>query len=118
MTESLGRIVTKAILPVADLEAAIDFYRRIGFDVASYDDGYAWVRHRGDEILHLRTVPDLDVDANRTSAYLHVEDADAWHAATAEHAEEVGPVADMPWGMREFAVTDPSGNLLRFGHNL
>jgi uncharacterized glyoxalase superfamily protein PhnB len=25
------------------------------------------------------------------------------------------PIKDTPWGMREFAVVDPSGNLLRIG---
>ena len=25
---------------------------------------------------------------------------------------------DEPWGMREFTVVDPSGNLLRIGHDL
>jgi len=27
-------------------------------------------------------------------------------------------VADKPWGMREFAVVDPDGNLLRIGQAL
>jgi hypothetical protein len=25
---------------------------------------------------------------------------------------------DQPWGMREFALVDPSGNLVRVGHDL
>jgi hypothetical protein len=25
---------------------------------------------------------------------------------------------DEPWGMREFTLTDPSGNLVRVGHEL
>ena len=28
------------------------------------------------------------------------------------------PPADQPWGMREFALVDPSGNLVRIGHDL
>jgi uncharacterized glyoxalase superfamily protein PhnB len=27
----------------------------------------------------------------------------------------VTPLVDQPWGMREFALTDPSGNRLRIG---
>lgn len=41
MSEGLGHVVPKPILPVADLSTAIDFYRQVGFDAASYDDGYA-----------------------------------------------------------------------------
>ena len=118
MSEGLGHVVPKPILPVADMEAAIGFYRQVGFDVASYDDGYAWVRHRGEEVVHLRNVPDLDTAANRSSAYLHVHDANAWHEAMGAMGATIGPVADMAWGMREFSFTDPSGNLIRVGQNL
>jgi len=27
------------------------------------------------------------------------------------------PIVDRPWGMREFYIHDPHGNLLRFGRN-
>lgn len=118
MSDQLGHAAPKPILPVADLDAAIEFYRRIGFDVASYDDGYAWVRHRGEEALHLRFVPDLDVAANRASAYLHVQNVDGWYDLATSMGEAIDPVADMPWGMREFAFTDPSGNLVRVGQNV
>jgi hypothetical protein len=30
----------------------------------------------------------------------------------------MNPPRDEPWGMREFTVVDPSGNLLRIGHDL
>jgi uncharacterized glyoxalase superfamily protein PhnB len=30
----------------------------------------------------------------------------------------VGEIAEQPWGMREFALTDPSGNRLRFGRGV
>ncbi len=118
MSELLGRIDPKPILPVADMPTTIAFYRRIGLDVASFDPTYAWVRHRGDEVLHLRAVDGLDVAANRASAFLHVRDADAWHVVASSSGEVVGPIEDMPWGMREFALTDPSGNLVRIGHNI
>ncbi len=118
MSEQLGHIVPKPILPVADMAAAIDFYRSVGFDVASYDEGYAWVRHRGEEVLHLAGVPDLDVESNHAAAYLHVQNADAWHEVAAAMGAAVGEIADRPWGMREFAFTDPSRNLVRIGHNL
>lgn len=109
----------KPILPVDDLAAVSDFYRRLGFEVDSYDDGYAWVKHCGWEYLHLRRVD--SVDGNEASAYVHVDDADTWLTAllaASDGSVEIGPIADMPWGMREFSFTDPSGNLVRFGHNL
>jgi catechol 2,3-dioxygenase-like lactoylglutathione lyase family enzyme len=103
-----------AVLPVTEMEPCISFYRSIGFEVVSYDEGYAWVSHLGHELLHLRHVPDLAVGMNEAACYLHVSDADAFHSALPDGLD-AGPIADQPWGMREFALTDPSGNTIRIG---
>ncbi len=112
------RIVTKIIFPVADMDGALSFYRSLGFDVESFDGGYAWVRHRGEEILHLALVAELRPADNHAAGYFHVQDVDEWHDAWSAAGVEVGPLIDHPWQMREFAMTDPSGNLLRVGQNL
>jgi catechol 2,3-dioxygenase-like lactoylglutathione lyase family enzyme len=109
---------TKIIFPVADMPAAVEFYRRLGFEVVQYDAGYAWVRHEGSEILHLSAVGGLDVDANHAGGYFHVKDVDRWHAVVKQAIDSLEQVGDRPWGMREFSFQDPSGNLLRFGQNL
>lgn len=99
------------------MRIAATFYESIGFVVERYDDDYAWVKHDGFEFLHLAT---SDAGAAAGGAYVHVDDADRWHvamSATAGNAA-VGPVADQPWAMREFAVVDPDGNRVRFGTNL
>jgi catechol 2,3-dioxygenase-like lactoylglutathione lyase family enzyme len=112
-----GRIVAKVVFPVADLGVAASFYERLGFAVERYDDAYAWVRHAGDELLHLAVVPDLDRAANHAAGYLHVASVDSWHAGWSAAGASPGPVVDTPWGMREFRICDPDGNLLRVGQN-
>ena len=110
------RPTTNPILPVDDMPAATAFYERLGFEVHAYDEGYAWVKHCGWEWFHLRRVD--SVDGNQASAYLHVEDAEAWRTgmATASNGEiELGPLSDTPWGKREFSMTDPDGNHIRVG---
>ena len=109
------RVVTKIVFPVGDLDVAAGFYADLGFEVERYDDGYAWVRHGGEEILHLRRVVGLDEAANSACGYVHVQDVAGWHRALGAAASEL---VDQPWDMREFSVTDPSGNLIRFGQNL
>ncbi len=104
------------ILPVADMAAAGAFYRALGFEVAAHDNEYALVLRGGREIFHLRLAADLAPPANPAALYLHVDDADAWHARW-RSAAELTDVADQPWGMREFALRDPSGNLIRVGCN-
>ncbi len=111
-------IVTKIIFPVAEMATAVEFYRRLGFEVMAYDETYAWVRHDGGELLHLSLEPDTQRNANRAAGYFHVQDVDAWHEAWTAAGVELGPVGDRPWQMREFALRDPSGNLIRIGQNL
>ncbi|CAN5834609.1 N/A [soil metagenome] len=111
------RVVAKPILPVADMERAVGFYRQLGFEVEAYDPGYNIVSHSGEEILHLRVVEDLNPASNAASVYFHVQDVDAVHAEWASDGVATDGVVDQPWGMREFTVTDPAGNLIRVGQN-
>lgn len=99
---------------------SIAFYRSLGFVVDSYDEGYAWVKNCGWEVLHLVAANDLLPGSADGGAYVHVGDAREWRMAMSAAAPDVtiGEVADQPWSMREFAVIDPSGNTVRFGQNL
>jgi len=115
------RPTVNPVLPVPDMLEAIEFYRRLGFEVEPFDDGYAWVRAWGWEFFRLAFVPSLEPGASAASAYVHVTDADEWHVAMTAAAGDVvvvGGVVDQPWGMREFAVADPAGNVVRFGRTL
>jgi predicted enzyme related to lactoylglutathione lyase len=111
------RIVAKTILPVVDMDDAMAFYERLGFEVRRYDAGYAWMVHVGSEVLHLAIALELQPRANEAAVYFHVQDADAWHAAWSDVGIDLTPIQDEPWGMREFSLTDPSGNRLRVGQN-
>ena len=80
---------------------------------------YAWVRHCGWEWFHLRRVD--STAASEASAYLHVDDVDSWFRAMSDASAgtiAIGAPIDTRWGMREFDVRDPWGNLLRIGSNL
>jgi catechol 2,3-dioxygenase-like lactoylglutathione lyase family enzyme len=111
-------IVTKIIFPVDDLGRAAAFYRDLGFEVEAWDESYAWVSNGGSELLHLARADRFDPGANRAAGYLHVQDAAAWHRAWMGAGVEVTDLVEQPWGMREFSLRDPAGNLLRVGQNL
>ncbi len=112
-----GRVVATPILEVPDLVAATGFYRDVGFEVTAYDDGYAFVCVHGEEVMHLRLGPSATRHDDQR-AYLHVADAAAWHVAMRERSAPVTALEDEPWGMREFALRDPFGNVVRIGQNL
>jgi catechol 2,3-dioxygenase-like lactoylglutathione lyase family enzyme len=105
------------IFPVRDMEEARQFWLRAGVEVELYDAGYAFVLFGGVEIAHLALHADLDSASNAAACYVHVDDAHAWHARWQETGLPVTAVQVQPWGMVEFQVRDPSGNLLRVGRN-
>ena len=107
------------ILPVRDLAAALDHYRRLGFRVSPYDDGYGYAV-RGSADLHLAVRAGLDPRRNASAVYLYVDDAEAlyaeWRAAGVDG--QFFEPHDTEYGLREGAHIDRDGNLLRFGSRL
>ena len=56
--------------------------------------------------------------AGTWDAYIHVTDLEALHAEfEARGAPITRPIEDTVYGMREFEVTDPDGNVLCFGED-
>ena len=104
------------IFKVADLTAALEHYRTLGFAVRAYDDGdgYGFASRNGVN-LHL-TINDSQPDAEG-ALYLEVDDADAVYAMWSQPDVKGVTVvpADMDWGMHEGSHTDPDGNVIRFG---
>ncbi|MBB4594359.1 catechol 2,3-dioxygenase-like lactoylglutathione lyase family enzyme [Xanthomonas arboricola] len=113
---------TIPILPSRAIAQTLAFYRRLGFegDAHPHDAGYAILR-RGAVELHFFAHPDLDPAACYAGCYLRVGNVDDVYAALqaaglpAQGIPRIDPLADKPWGMREFAIVDESGNLLRIG---
>jgi catechol 2,3-dioxygenase-like lactoylglutathione lyase family enzyme len=104
-----GTVHATPILRVDDLDVAEKFWAAVGQDVERWEGGgYAFVGSDG-EILHLAE----EQRSGAGACYLLVDEVGPWHAGWAGAGHEPGPVVDQPWGMREFTVTDPSGNMIR-----
>ena len=104
------------ILPARDVGMTAGWYRdKLGFRVGLHAGDYAIVQRDGIE-LHFWKCDDRRI-AENTSAYIRVDDVDGLRPQLAKAAEggRISPVESREWGMREFYVWDPSGNLLRFG---
>lgn len=106
------------IIPVVDLDAALERYRRLGFSAHRYEgpDRYGFV-DRDSISLHLTEWPDHDPLTTASSVYFYVSDADALYAQWT--AQDVGghfhEPEDTAYGLREFAYVDPDGTLHRVG---
>lgn len=106
-----------AIVPAGDLDASTAFYRELGFDVASDYGNYRILTDARGWDLHLRHQPGwpADVEDNPFGLYLYVEDVDAVADRVRDRIIEKGAPHAKPWGTYEFAVSDPSGVLVRVG---
>lgn len=110
------------IVPVRNLNVALDRYRRLGFDAREYDgpDRYGFA-DRGSVSIHLTEWVEHDPLRTAASVYLYVSDADALYAEW-EALEDLGgrliPPQNTPYGLREFAYVDPDGTAHRVGSPL
>ena len=107
------------LLASANIADSLAWYRdKLGFAVRLELEEYGIVERDHVE-LHFWLCKGRHI-AENTSAYIRVEGIDDMHQAlqTASEGGEVTPVSDRPWGMREFYVIDPDGNLLRFGEQV
>ncbi|MFN0152371.1 MAG: bleomycin resistance protein [bacterium] len=109
------------VLMSRDVAASIQFYEQLGF-VRVFGGPpemprYAGIRRDGAE-LHLQwhAAAEMDVDGDRPTFRFVVADVDGLHREflDAGVTKDIKPVADTPWGTREFHVRDPDGNGLQF----
>jgi hypothetical protein len=105
------------VIPVRDLEGALERLRRLGFATELEEGPRYGFAERGDVSLHV--IEWSDHDPARTGAHVYVYVSDAarvyaeWSAADVEG--ELGDLIDTPYGLVEFAYRDPEGTLFRVG---
>ena len=108
-----GIHATVPVLASLDLAESRQFYTELlGFDCLHASADYLMLRRDGCE-LHLWHCAERHI-AEPTSCYVRGDSA-ALHADFAQRGLQVAPPQVRPWGMREFYVIDPHGNLLKFG---
>ena len=118
LTPRAGGIVVTPTLPVTDMAQAIGFYESAGFDVEPYDDGFAFVQLNDQSAFNLNLHPAVDPPTNGAGCYIVTDDVDGWHDQLVAAGLSVTAAEDMPWGMHEFTLSDPSGNHIRVGCNV
>lgn len=117
LMRNAGGVDVTPTLPVRDMGEATRFCEAAGFDVEQYDEGFAFVHFDDQSVFDLARIEGLDPATNHAGCYIITDDADTWHARFAAAGLSVTSIEDMPWGMHEFALTDPSGNRIRVGRH-
>jgi catechol 2,3-dioxygenase-like lactoylglutathione lyase family enzyme len=116
--DSIQRVVP--ILPVADLTRSIDFYRLLGFTARRYQGtggggGYVFLSR---DVFELHLTHADGIVNSPSGVYFYLAPGTA-ASLEAEFRNAGAPIlsqlAHRPWKMNEFVLSDPDGNLLRFG---
>lgn len=111
------------ILPARDLAETRAFYEGLGFTATgwwSHEFGGYAILVRGTLVMHFSAYA-VEPSENYAGCYWRVSEVDALHAVCraaglgATGRPRLTDVEDKPWGMREFALIDPNGNLIRVG---
>ena len=109
-------------LPCRSVSATVDFYVRLGFEGGAHEFNreYAILR-RGTVELHFFTHEDLVPSNSSAGCYIRVLDVEGIYRSFFScqlprlGIPRMDTLEDKPWGLREFAIVDPDGNLLRIG---
>jgi predicted lactoylglutathione lyase len=112
-----------AILPCNDLDASEAFYNRLGFarpdqdKPSDGDDTYRILSDGQGGQLHLNDAVEgwLTPGRNPFGLYLYTRDVDRLAAEFKGEVIEKTAPEHKPWGMYEFALSDPDGTLVRVG---
>ena len=116
----LTAIEIKAFVPAKDFALSKRFYQDLGFTVAWSSEDLAYIRHGNTSFL-LQEFPE---GIDNFMMHLLVQDVDAWwshvqdQGIVAKYSVMIEPVSDKPWGLRDFAISDPSSVLWRIGENI
>lgn len=118
---------TVPILPSRDLRESLSFYEALGFQNrgAPPEDWDYLIVGRGGLELHFCAAAGTDPLSTSASCYAFVDDADSLYEQWANvvlldqaTGSRLVPPVDTDYGMRELAVIDRSGNLVRVGSTL
>ena len=111
----------KAFVPAKDFAISQQFYKDLGFTMASEGDGVAYFHFEHVSFL----LQDFCVNSLAENFMMHilVEDVDSWwnhvlvRGVAAKYGINVTAIEAQPRRMRDFCLTDPSGVLWRIGQN-
>jgi hypothetical protein len=112
------------ILPSRSVNDTVAFFRRLGFAGKIHGDGNYAILTRGTVELHFFTHHELRPAESSAMCYVRVADVESVYRAFAlaelprKGIPRQDALADKPWGIREFAIVDPDGNLIRIGQTL
>ena len=107
---------------VDDLARSIAYYQRLGFTFGEVWDGFYVIGERDGLELHLKEAPKSDAERQYRRAHEHLDAAAGvdgieafYEQCVANGATILRPLAETPWGTKDFYIEDPDGYIIAFG---
>lgn len=120
------------ILPCRSIDDQLEFYEAVGFEVTyrqTAPNAFAAVQ-RGAIELQFFTLKGYEPADSYSTCYVMVSDVDRLYAdfraglkralggIPSRGLPRIGRIGDMSYGVRQFLLTDPGGNIIRIGQPL
>ena len=105
------------VLASLNIDKTVTFYKeKLGFNKIGWKDKNYAVIGRDKVEIHFWKCNNK-IHPENTSCYIQVEDVDELYEEMkiAGVVHPNGPLQNQPWGMREFAILDEDGNMIKFG---
>jgi uncharacterized glyoxalase superfamily protein PhnB len=108
------------VLAVHDVRASARFYVDVlDFKIHAEPPGWTFVK-KDNCMIMLGECPDdmhpSQLGCHNYFAYLRVDDVDAYYSSVQRPGVEfLSPLANKPWGMREFGLKSPDGHRIMIG---
>jgi hypothetical protein len=104
----------EAIFKVTSVTRSVACFQRAGFGLSLHDDTYAFAHRDRDLTIHLAQAAGDELPGHGV-LYVHCQDADRVTEEWRRAGIDVDGPRDEDHGKREGSVTDPDGNVIRFG---
>ncbi len=102
------------LFKVTSVARSVDWFERAGFHVTFHDDTYAFAHRDRGLTIHL-TQAEAGDHPGHGGLYIHCQDADRAASEWRQSGIEVDGPRDEAYGKREGFISDPDGNVIRFG---
>ncbi len=105
------------VLASLNIKKTVSFYQqKLGFNKLGWNDENYAVMGRDHVEIHFWKCNNK-IHPENTSCYIQVHNVEELHQEMQDAGvvHPNGPLKDQPWGMREFAILDEDGNMIKFG---
>jgi uncharacterized glyoxalase superfamily protein PhnB len=108
------------MLPVSNMPASVEFYRKLGFSIEQQNSDWRWAMLCfGDCRLMVDESINSHPGAPRQSVlYLYPDDISEYHKQLRDNGLAIPDLEVTFYGLTEFRIDDPDGNRLWIGQNI